>query len=120
MLVKTTASPTVAGPALPGQKTELSPAKRTHLSSKAALTAGPVEPLRACHRASLADPSSCSWQSKPFWEGQLGSRVESVRKANGKRAKAILKARVGSPVTREVTEMVLVLVLWKHLPLIGA
>lgn len=103
-----------------------SPEQRCHqpreltCSGQVAPDSSPGGTSQSSPRSTSLSLSLCSWQLEAFWEGQLGSWVESVRKANGNTAKVILKNRVGNPVTGEVTEMVLTFILWKPLPLISA
>lgn len=77
--------------------------------------------LEALHRASLSQSRApASGRQSLSGRGDSEAGWRTWRKANGKRAKVILKNRVGNPVTGEATEMVLTFILWKHLPLISA
>lgn len=83
--------------------------------------AASVVPLEALRRASLSQsPSSCSWQLKPFWEGQLQSWVESIEEGKWEESQSDFKESCRKPCNRRVTETVLTFILWKHLPLISA
>lgn len=72
--------------------------------------------LKLSSEPELSAPGSQS----PFGRSSSEAGWRVGRKANGKRAKVILKNRVGNPVTGEVTKMVLTCILWKRPPLISA
>jgi hypothetical protein len=81
-----------------------------------------IPPTLSTGQGSHPSPAELLLLAAGWSSGRGSSEAEwrAGRKANGKRAKVILKNSVGNPVTGEVTERVLTFILWKHLPLISA